>query len=121
MGKYPSGWVGVGYQFTLPSAPVYKSIAFQVYANGAAWAGGSTFGLQNFTWCPYIASSTWNVSCFDHWDGLGSSPVATQWYSTGGSATHNRSGRYVRGIVSVPVGTMTIYKARVKLVYGVLR
>jgi hypothetical protein len=120
-GKYPSGWVGVGYQFTLPSAPVYKSIAFQVYANGAAWAGGSTFGLQNFTSCPYIASSTWNVSCFDHWDGLGSSPVATQWYSTGGSVTHNRSGRYVRGIVSVPVGTMTIYKARVKVVYGVLR
>ena len=120
-GHYPGGWVGVGYQFTLPSAPVYKSIAFQVYSKGPLNTQPSAIGLQNFINCPYSSSGDWYAGCFDHWKNIGSTSSSPVWYSTSGSVTANRYGRTVRGLVSVNAFTQTIYKARVKVVYGVLQ
>ncbi len=111
-----SSWAGVGYQFTIPSATVYKSISFQAYVKGVFYTAPNAIGLQNFSICPY--SSTWNEGCFDHWRGLGGWSV--YWVSAPGSPTYNRYGRTVRGIASVHLGTFYIYKARVKVYYATL-
>jgi hypothetical protein len=120
-GKYPYGWVGVGYQFTLPSAALYKSITFQVYAKGGLYAASNGIALQNFVTCPYTSTGTWYEACFDHWGGVGGSPSAAVWTSASGHRNHNRHNRTVRGMVSVSGGTFTVYKVRVKVVYGVLQ
>ena len=60
------------------------------------------------------------MACFDHAGGLAGSTVPA-WVSTGASPTNNRSGRTVRGAVSILAGTFTIYKARVKVTYGLLK
>ena len=120
-GKYPGGWVGVGYQFTLPSAAVYKSISFQVYSRGPESAGFPHIAVQNFNACPYTSSAAWSESCFDRAKPIGSTPIATTWFSTSANLTANRHGRTVRGLVSVPHSTQTIYKARIKVIYGVLQ
>jgi hypothetical protein len=117
--RYPDGWVGVGYQFTLPSATIYKSIAFQVYEKGSPSSPGTFIGISNFHTCIY-SSTNWNEACFDHWKAIGHSPLTTMWFSTSGSPTDSRYLRTVRGIVSAYSGTHTIYKARVKVVYQVL-
>jgi hypothetical protein len=114
--SWPSNWAGVGYQFTIPSATVYKSISFQVYAKGVFGAAPNEIGLQNFATCPY--STAWNEYCFDHRRALGGSSF--YWVSAPGSITYNRYGRTVRGIVSVYYGTYYIYKARVKVYYATL-
>jgi hypothetical protein len=121
VGKYPSGWVGVGYAFTLPSATVYKSIAFQVYAKALFTAPANSIGMQKFTTCPYSSTAAWDESCFDRWKSIGSGSTSAVWYSTSGSVTANRYNRVVRGLVSVNTGTVTIYSTRVKVVYQVLQ
>jgi FlgD Ig-like domain len=118
--RYPDGWVGVGYQFTLPSATIYKAIAFQVYEKGAPSSPGTFIGIGNFHTCIY-SSTNWNEACFDHWRAIGHSPLTTMWFSTSGSATDNRYLRTVRRTVSAYSGTHTIYKARVKVTYQVLQ
>jgi hypothetical protein len=119
IGKYPYGWVGVGYQLTLPSAVVYKSIAFQAYTKGALAVPPSEIAIQNFNSCPY--SSVWDVSCFDRWHSAVATTNVTSWVSTSGHPSFHRSGRTVRGLVSVPFGTLYVYKVRVKVTYGVLK
>jgi len=120
VGKYPDGWVGVGYGFSMPAATVYKSIKFQVYANASPAAPPPRIGMQNFTTCAWSSTADWNESCFDHWQGLGLDTLAKNWYSTTGNVTTNRHNRIARGMLAVPYGTVTIYTARVKVVYGVL-
>jgi hypothetical protein len=116
---YPN-WAGVGYQFTLPSATVYKSLWFQIYVKGGLTAPANEFGMQNFKECP-LTVGDWNAACFDRWEGaVGAPSGAPAWASTAGSVTFNRSGRTVRGLVSVNAFTVYVYKARVKLVYAVL-
>jgi hypothetical protein len=118
-GKWPNGWVGVGYQFTLPSATVYKSIQFQVYSKGPLSVPPSFIAVQNFVICPYSSTAPWDVGCFNHPRSIGS--TSTAWFSTSGNVTNNRHGKTVRGMVSVDAFTQTIYKARVKVVYAVLQ
>jgi hypothetical protein len=120
-GVYPGGWVGVGYQFSLPSAVVYKSIAFQIYTKAPFFSAPNKLGLQNFAWCPYAPSTSWSMACFDHWQSVGNEIGTTSWMSAAGSPTNNRSGRIVRGAVSIDGGTVYVYKARVRVVYGVLQ
>ena len=108
----------VGYQFTIPSATRYKSLAFQIYAKGPKTSPASAIGMQNFSWCPYVAHE-WNISCFDRVKTIGGG--GTKWFSTSGNVTANRSGTRVRGVVSVADGIYYVYKARVKVVYQVLR
>jgi hypothetical protein len=108
----------VGYQFTIPSAIRYKSLAFQIYAKGPKTSPASAIGMQNFAWCPYVAHQEWGIHCFDRVKTIGGS--GTKWYSTSGSVSANRSGTRVRGVVSAADGIYYVYKARVKVVYQVL-
>lgn len=119
-GSYPSGWVGAGYAFTLPSATVYKSLAFQIYSKGVRSVPPNVFGVQNFVTCPYSSTGAWNEACFDHLANAAGTSTALSWKSTAASVTTNRYGRTVRGMVSVNVGTVYVYQVRVKVVYGVL-
>ena len=109
----------VGYQFTIPSATRYKSLSFQIYAKGPKTSPASAIGMQNFSWCPYVAHEHWNISCFDRVKTIGGG--GAKWYSTSGNVTANRSGTRVRGVVSAADGIYYVYKVRVKVVYQVLR
>lgn len=107
-----------GYSFTLPSATVYSSITFQIYATGPTSLPKSQIGLQNMTWCPDL-SGAWTISCFDHWRSWSGTSVA--WHSAPGSASVNRKVTKVRGAIYSSHGTVTVRKVRVKVVYRVLQ
>ena len=107
-----------GYSFTLPSATVYSSITFQIYATGPTSLPKSQIGLQNMSWCPDL-SGDWNIACFDHWRSWSGTSVA--WHSAPGSASLNRKVTKVRGAIYSIHGTVTVRKVRVKVVYRVLQ
>ena len=114
--NYPD-WAGIGYQFRIPAATIYKSIRFQVQARAVNSVPPNELAMQNFQWCAYVAGEIWDVNCFDHFSGLGNASGALAWDSTTGSPSANRHGRIVRGLVSINSGTVYIYKARVRVVY----
>ena len=113
------GWAGAGWEFTLPSAVVYRSIAFQIQAKAHLSAPPTFIGMQDFTRCPLVVGE-WSAGCFDLIDGIGNDTGSLAWYSTTGSVTDNRSGRTVRGMISQSFGTSYVYAARVKVTYAVL-
>ena len=117
-----SGWALAGWEFTIPSATVYKSVTFQVYAKGRLWAGpGNRIGMQHFLRCPRT-TGTWYDTCFDGWRSVGNSAGTVAWYSSSTiTSSSYRSGRYARGIIDVSAGTVYVYKARVKVIYQVLQ
>jgi hypothetical protein len=105
------GWAG--WQFTLPSAAVYKKLVFAVDAKSNRPVG--KFGPQSFTKCgpAYVGPA-----CV--------SPVASLtttrgWRSVTGSASSNRSGRYVRIVIWQPGGTVWVWRARVTVTYAILK
>jgi hypothetical protein len=104
----------VGWEFILPSASVYKSIVFQVYGRSSLIPGISMGGVD-FRVC--TRSTTWSTSCVSSWAGMGGT---TGWYSKTLSTAYNRSGRYVRGMVTA-AGSGVVYKSRIKVVYGILK
>lgn len=108
-----------GYQFTLPSATIYKSIKFQIYTKAPMSVPSNAFAMQNFSSCPLVAGD-WDLGCFDHDGVLGTTNGSLRWISTTGSASANRSGHTVRGAAIVVSGTVYIYKVRVRVVYKVL-
>lgn len=109
-------WAGIGWEFSLPTATMYKAVSFGVY--GTTNIPPARFGAQNFAVCAYGAS-TWYDSCFDHFNYVA---FSLAWASTTLSATANVSGHYVRGMVSTGyLGTARIYKVRVVVTYGVLK
>lgn len=114
------GWALGGWEFALPSATTYKSIAFRVYAKSGLSAPPTSIAMQNFANCPRV-SGDWYDTCFDRWTGIGNATGALAWYSTSGSVSANRSDIYVRGLVRVRYKTTYIYKAEVKVVYTVLK
>ena len=113
------GWAGAGYQFSLPSAISYRSIAFQAYVKSPLTVPPNTIAIQNFKTCSISAG--WNEGCFDHHAGIGTSSSSLVWKTSTGSATNNRYGRTARGMVSVYSGTVYVYKVRIKVVIGVLK
>ena len=116
-----NGYALAGWEFQAPSATIYKSVSFQVYAKGKQWVPPNFIGLQNFMTCPRT-TGTWYDSCFERWKGVGNAAGTTAWFSTGASSSSaNRSGRYVRGMITVESNTVYVYKARVKVVYAVLQ
>jgi hypothetical protein len=117
-----SGWALAGWEFTIPSATIYKSVTFQVYAKARVWAGpGTRIGMQNFVKCPRT-TGTWYDTCFDGWRSIGNAEGTSAWYSSAAiTSSAYRSGRYARGIIDVAQGTVYVYKARVKVVYQVLQ
>lgn len=112
-------WAGAGYQFTLPSATLYKSISFQAQVKGALSVPTNWIGIQNFKTC--ALSVGWVEDCFERWEAIGSGSGQPEWHWTSGSATNNRTGRTARGIVSVYYGTVYVYKVRMKVTIGVLK
>jgi hypothetical protein len=119
-GDYPNGWAGVGYQFTLPSATVYRSVAFQAHVKGRLSAPPNLIGMQNFKRCGL--TTAWSESCFDHWEAAGVDNIAgVGWVTSSGSVNNNLLGRTVRGMISGNSGTLYVYQVRVKVVVGVLR
>jgi hypothetical protein len=108
------GWVGVGWQLTLPSAAVYSSLSIGAYGSTGAPLG--YMSAQNFTWCSY--SSTWDISCFDRSTAM---HTTTSWATRSVSASANRHGRYVRIAVSQYIGSTKVYKVRAVVKYGVLK
>jgi len=115
-----SGWTGVGYQFTIPTATIYKSIKFRIYGKHGMTAPPSTIGMQNFSWCPYSSSTDWDEYCFDRLQTFGNTANSLAWYTTTGSLSTNKSGQIVRGMVSNTVGPAYVYKAEVVVTYQVL-
>ena len=110
------GWAGVGWQFTLPSAVYYKSLNSRPMRNARPALPQNYIGLQDFRSCAYSASTTWDESCFGRWKTLAFTGL--KWHSASG-ASYDRSGRYVRGMVSVEGPSIKDYKVRVKVTYGV--
>jgi len=104
----------IGWEFVLPSATVYKSLTFQVYARSSL-VPGIDMGGVDFRLCG--RSTTWSTSCVASWGGVGGT---TAWYSKSLFTTHNRLGRYVRGMVMAS-GSGVVYKARLKVIYGILK
>jgi hypothetical protein len=107
-----SSWVG--WEFYLPAATVYKGLSFQVYAKSSL-IPGLEVGGYDFRSCG--RTSSWSPACVSSWRGVGHT---TAWYGKGLSVSYNRSGRYVRGIVSA-AGSGVVYKARLKVSYAILR
>jgi len=110
------GYVVAGWQFTLPSATVYKALKFQAYVKGVR-STNNLVAAQNFKTCPL--SSSWFIECFDHAAVIGGS--GTAWYSTTISPTYNRSGRTARGMVIVQSSTIYVYKVRMYVSYQTLQ
>lgn len=117
--RVSSGWTGVGYQFTLPSAAAYKSISFQAYTKAGLSVPQNYIGIQNFKTC--APSYGWHEECFERWRAIGSSSGGLVWRATSGSVTTNRTGSTARGLISVYSGTVYVYKVRIKVVIGVLK
>ena len=111
-----TGWAGVGYQFTLPSAVVYKSLSAGVY--GSSGVPPATVGVWDFTACPYSSTAGWNEACFHRWRTMG---TKLTWYSLTASPTIDRYGHAVRVMVGVEIGQATITKVRLIVKYGVLQ
>jgi flagellar hook assembly protein FlgD len=116
-----AGWAGVGWEFTLPSATIYKSMKFQVDAKSGFIGAPAQIGMQNFSLCPYTTGTDWNTSCFDRWIQIGNATATTAWYTTWGSITTNRYGTHARGTLSVQGGTVYAYKVQVVVTYGILK
>ena len=114
-----SGWASAGWEFSIPAAFIYKSVAIEVYAKAGWSAPPIALGTQNFQSCP--RTTDWNETCFERWVALGNSPPSVRWYSTSpSSSAAYRSGRFVRGIITADYGAVFVYEARAKVVYQVL-
>ena len=105
------GTHSVAWQFTLPSATVYKKIVFKTYAKSASGGG---FGPHDFTEC---SKPTWDLGCAYPAARIG---TTFAWRSVTGSVTANRSGTYVRLYAEASTRTNLKY-GRVTVTYGVLR
>jgi hypothetical protein len=114
-----SGWASAGWEFSIPGAFIYKSVAIEVYAKAGFSVPPMALGIQNFEACP--RTTDWNASCFERWATVGNAPPSVRWYSTSpSSSAAYRSGLFVRGIVTADFGTVFVYQARAKVVYQVL-
>ncbi len=108
-----------GWEFKLPAATIYRSMRFQAQTRTGFGVPSSSIAIQAFNVCPRTTGK-WYRNCFDHWQSIGNASGSLAWYSTAGSVTSDRAGRYVRGLVDVPYGTTYVYKVRVRIAYAVL-
>jgi hypothetical protein len=115
-----TGWAIAGWEFYIPAATVYTSVSVRVYSKAVTSVPHTYLGMQDFSTCPRVDGS-WSETCFSNWTVVGNASNSLAWYATSGtSSSKYRSGRYVRGIVSVRYGTVYVYEARARIVYGVL-
>jgi hypothetical protein len=118
-----AGAAAVGYEFTLPTATTYTSLKFRIYAKaGYTIPYQSEIAMQSFAICGYVSGAAWDATCFNHWATIGSfGTTGAAWWPTSGHPTNNRSGTRVRGMLNVPQGSVTVYKAQIVVTYGVLK
>ncbi len=124
LGRYD--WIGVGYQFTLPSASTYRSLSFQVMGR---WSGSTApkLGLNDWTVRGAFDGRTFGGGAFNFVrprSNLGTS--ATTWYGQyQTNMARFASGRTVRafidtgGYLGAPV-RYTITRVRLVVSYGLL-
>jgi hypothetical protein len=112
--KRASDWIG--WQFTLPSATVYKTLSFGVYGKSTV-VPASYYGAWDTRLCSFAGG--WSPGCANPVKTLG---FSLAWYSSSLSTRYNRSGRYVRGFAFASyAGGGAVVRVRLKVVYGVLR
>ena len=117
-----TSWAGAGWELTLPSATVYKSIYVRVHGRHSGTTGFTAMGSQNFTTCPYVAGGAWDEACFGAWKNIPTTSGTTlHYYKSASLSSVYRSGTKVRVSVSSYGGTAYIYKAQVIVSYGVLK
>lgn len=107
-----------GWQFKIPSALIYKKLAFSVTASAHFAAPPALIAMQNFNWC---SGSGWDTSCFDQAKGIGNSSGSTKTYTTSGSVKANRDGKRVRGLAATLGTTVRVSKVQVKVTYQILK
>jgi hypothetical protein len=89
----PGRWAALGYQFSLPSGTAYSSLRFWVLGSGTHAAA---IGMQDRRLGTWPSGHAWIV---DDFAPLATAGTSYAWRSVAGSATYNRIGRVVRGIV----------------------
>lgn len=119
---FGTSWAGAGWEFTLPSAAVYKSVYVRVYGRHSGITGFTALGAENFTFCPYVAHEVWEEACFGAWKNIPTTSGTTlHYYQSVSLSSAYRSGTHVRASVSSYGGTTYIYKAQVIVKYGLLK
>ena len=108
-GSLSSGWVG--WQFTLPSAAVYKKLVFGVYGKT-----GSPPGLFG----PTTISTARRAGTGTRLTPYAAFPASISWKSVTGSVTRSRHGRIAR-MYAVGGNRTAVGYARVVVTYGVLK
>jgi Bacterial Ig-like domain (group 3)/FlgD Ig-like domain len=111
----------LGYAFTLPKATVYKSLSFQASTNSKHGSPTNTVSMQDFHFCAYQATGTWDINCFSKFADIGSTSGSRHWSKTTSTSSGYRSGLHARGSIDVHHGTVYVYSVRLKVTYGVLR
>lgn len=106
-----NGSVG-GWQFKLPSALIYKKLSFSATASAPLAAPPALIAMQNFNWC---SGSAWDTSCFNQVKAIGNTSGSSKTYTTSGSASANRDGKRVRGLVATLGVTVRVSKVQVKV------
>lgn len=122
-GSTVPGYAFGGWQFTLPSAISYSKLTLQVNDTAPLVSGPNSFGLQDFSSCPYVAGAPWDLACVAPLTAIGKGSRAWQsltGYPNAGTSFVNRSGRFVRAIVVMNYSTAIVYTIRVKVTYRVL-
>lgn len=122
-----TGYAQVAYTFTLPSAVVYKSVTFKVYAKHVWSTGDETKMGARLDWISTYPTYCGNpdngpapLGCFGGWRGLGNSAGTTAWFATSALGSSYTSGRLFQGLVHGVGRTTYVYKAQVVVVYGVM-
>ncbi len=105
-------WGALGYQFTLPSAVSYKSIAFWVQGSGSRTIKMAPWDRRLGSW---PAGSAWIV---DDFGPMAAVAKTYSWNKVAVNTTYGRSGRTVRGIVLQEGWNGHYDVAKVKLTYA---
>jgi hypothetical protein len=105
------GTYSVAWQFTLPSATVYRKLVFATYGKSAQT---SWFGPHDFTAC---SKSTLSLDCMHPAGRIG---TGFAWRSVTGSVSANRSGTFVR-LYAYATTRSNLKYGRVTVTYGVLK
>jgi hypothetical protein len=117
--KAGTGDAALAWQFRIPSAVVYKSVSFRVDAATKTVNPATVIGMQSFNRC--ARSSNWDTDCFNRLKAIGNSSGARRWYTTNGSVSANRDGRYVRGMIYLFKGRVDLYRVQVRVKYQILQ
>jgi len=110
--KKTTSWAA--WQFTLPSATIYKSLNFQIYGKSTI-VPGIYIGAQDKRLCAF--TTTYSLGCVASWTAVS---YSLGWHGKSLSTTYNRSGRYVRGFAAAAGGGI-YYKVRLLVTYGILK